>query len=370
MPDRPLSVAYVISSTAVGGAERQVYELASTMRSRGWGVGVVSMLPIHEQFAPLEEAGVRLASLEMAKGVPNPRAVVRLARILRSWRPHVVHGHMVHGILITRLTRVLAPSPRVISTMHNQEQGPRWRYIAYRLTDPLADVTTTVSRLALDETVRRHAVRRKDILLVPNGIRTEHYERDPELRERTRVSLGLGSRFTWLTVGRLADAKRHTDLLASIRMLREVAPDVRLLIAGIGPLHSALQAEIEEARLTANVTLLGLREDVRALMQAADGFVMSSAWEGLPMVLLEASASSLPIVATDVGGSQDVIAEGLTGFLSPPREPLALAKAMLRVMAFSQDERQAMGERAQQHVSEEFDVERIADRWEGLYRGE
>jgi glycosyltransferase involved in cell wall biosynthesis len=140
------------------------------------------------------------------------------------------------------------------------------------------------------------------------------------------------------------------------------------LIAGTGPLHSALQEQIVSSGLTSNVSLLGLRTDVPALMQAADGFVMSSAWEGLPMVLLEASASSLPIVATDVGGSRDVIAEGETGFLSPAREPSSLADAMLRLMALSPDERRAMGDGARQRVMRTFDVERVADRWEELYR--
>lgn len=368
MSESPLSVAYVITSTGYGGAEREVYELAEAMRSRGWGVSVVSMLPMHEQFLPLEQAGVRLASLEMQKGIADPRALVRLARLLRAWRPDVVHGHMVAGILLTRLTRVLAPVPRLISTMHNQEQGSQRRYYAYRITNRLADVTTTVSQIALDETVRRHAVRRKDILLVPNGIRTEQYERDLALRNETRSSLGLGDRFTWLTVGRLAEAKRHTDLLASIRIIRTVVPDVRVLIAGEGPLHSALVDEIEGSDLAQNVSLLGLRRDVRALMQAADGFVMSSAWEGLPMVLLEASASSLPVVTTDVGGSRDVVTEEETGFLSPAREPASLADAMLRLMALSPDERDSMGERGRQRTARAFDVERVADRWEELYR--
>jgi glycosyltransferase involved in cell wall biosynthesis len=369
MLERPHSVVYVITTTDFGGAERQVFELASTMRSRGWGVGVVSMLPMHDQFLPLQRDGVRLASLNMTKGIADPRALVRLARLLRAWRPQVVHGHMVAGILISRLARLLAPVPRVISTMHSQEQGPQWRYYAYRLTGPLADVTTTVSRLALDETVRRHAVRRKDILLVPNGIRMEPYAQDRTLRDGTRESLRLGDGFAWLTVGRLSPVKRQADLLVAIDAIRLAAPDVRLLIAGKGDLQRALQAEIEERGLTACVSLLGLRQDIPALMQAADGFVMSSAWEGLPMALLEASASSLPIVATDVGGTRDVITEGETGFISPPGEPLSLANQMLRLMALSRDQRHTMGERARERTRVTFDMERVADRWEELYRG-
>lgn len=363
------SVVYVITTTGFGGAERQVLELASAMRARGWGVGVVSMVQMHEQFFPLEERGVRLASLGMTIGVPDPRALARFTRLLRGWRPLVVHGHMVHGILLARLSRLVAPVPRVVSTMHSQEQGSQWRYYAFRLSDPLSDVTTAVSRMAVDEAVRRHAVRRSNILLVPNGLRTSQYAHDARLRRETRSTLGLGDRFTWLTVGRLAAVKRHTDLLAAVRLVRDTHPDVRVLIAGKGELRAALQAEIRDTGLDHNVSLLGLRTDVPALMQAADGFVMSSAWEGLPMVLLEASASALPSVVTDVGGSRDVVEEGETGFLAPAGQPAGLASAMLRVMARSPDQRRTMGEQARERVAATFDMERVADRWEELYLG-
>ena len=368
MPEPPLRVAYVVTSTGVGGAERQVYDLAAVFRSRGWGVGVVSMVPLHERFLPLRDEGVRLASLEMTKGRPDPRGLVRLARLLRAWRPDVVHGHMSHANLITRLVRPLVPGPRYVSTMHNQDEGHQWRYYAYRLTSPLAHVTTTVSQVAVDEAVRRHATRRQDMLLVPNGIDTRRHEPDPVLRRSTRAALGLEDRFVWLTAGRLVEAKRHADLIAAMRLVRQSAPEVQLLIAGSGALHSMLEREIERSDLTANVSLLGLRDDVGALMQAADGFVMSSAWEGLPMVLLEAAATALPIVSTDVGGTREVVKERETGFVVPAEQPQRLAQEMLRLMALSPEERRAMGQRARQHISDAFGLDRIADRWETLYR--
>ena len=362
------AVAYVITSTGVGGAERQVYELASEFRSRGWRVGVVSMLPMDQQFLPLESVGVRLATLGMTQGVPDPRALVRLARLLRSWRPDVVHGHMVHANLLTRLTRLLAPGPRVISTMHNQDEGGQWRYYAYRLTDRLADVTTSVSRIAVDEAVRRHGVHPQRITLVPNGIDVDRFRFDASLREQARASLRLGDRFVWLSVGRLTAAKRHTDLLAATIVVRRTAPDTQTLIVGDGPLREALENEIASMDLASDVSLLGLRDDVRQLMLAADGFAMSSAWEGLPMVLLEAAASSLPIVATDVGGSGDAVRDRETGYLTPPGDPTALADAMLRLMAMTPEDRHTMGERARLHCIELFAMDRVADQWESLYR--
>ena len=332
-------------------------------------MGVVSLIRLSHIFLPLQDEGVRLASLDMAKGVPDPRALAWLARLLRRWRPDVVHAHMVHANLLARLCRPLAPVPRLISTMHSDDEGPQWRYYAYRLTDRLSDVTTAVSQSALEEAVRRHAVTVNRIRVVPNGIVSRRFARDRLIRGGTRSSLELGEGFVWLSVGRLADVKRHTDLLAALRIVQERTPNVRLLIAGDGPLRAALEHEIQHTGIDSNVSILGERDDVPALMQAADGFVMSSAWEGLPMVLLEASASSLPIVATDVGGSRDVVADAETGFLTPALQPEPLAEAMLRVMDLAQIERHAMGDRARQRVVERFDMEHVANDWEALYRG-
>jgi glycosyltransferase involved in cell wall biosynthesis len=169
-------------------------------------------------------------------------------------------------------------------------------------------------------------------------------------------------------VGRLTAAKRHADLLAATTIVRQTVPDVYTLIAGDGPLREALENEIATVDLASNASLLGLRDDIRQLMLAADGFVLSSAWEGLPMVLLEAAASSLPIVVTDVGGASEAIRDQETGYLTPPGDPPALADAMLRVMALTAEDRRTMGERARLHCIESFDMNRVADQWEALYR--
>jgi len=358
----------VVTTTGIGGAESQVYDLACSFHARGWRVGVVSMRRVHKQYRPLRAAGVKVICLHMSKGVPDPRALVRLARFYRRWRPDVVHSHMVHANLLARLARSLSPVPMLISTMHNQDEGAQWRYFAYRLTDRFSELTTNVSRLAVEEAVRRHAVPSNKVRLMRNGIRTERFARDPDARASMRSSLALGDSFTWLTVGRFVEAKRHSDLLAAIAIIRKQVPSVRLLIVGEGPLRPETERQIDAMDLHRNVSLLGFREDVPALMQAADAFVMSSAWEGLPLAMLEASASSLPIVATDVGGSGDVVEDGKSGFLMPVGEPASLAEAMLRIMRLPKEERISMGDLARGLTVSKFDLQKVADEWEAVYR--
>jgi glycosyltransferase involved in cell wall biosynthesis len=116
------------------------------------------------------------------------------------------------------------------------------------------------------------------------------------------------------------------------------------------------------------VRFLGIRNDVPVVMSGADGYVMSSAWEGMPMVLLEAAAAGLPIVATRVGGNHEVVRHEETGFLVPAGDPEALAQAMLRLMELPEAQRREMGDRGRRHVRANYALTRVAERWEGLYR--
>ena len=306
----------------------------------------------------------------MRGGVPDPRGAARLLRLLRRWKPDVLHAHMVHANLLARLTRPVSRTPVLISTIHNENEGSQWRYRAYRWTHRLADVTTAVSSQAVDELIRRGAAPAGGVVLVPNGISIDAYRPDLSVRLSTRVGLGLGDDFAWLAVGRVTEAKAYPDMVEAFKQVLAHRPAARLLIAGIGPLEELLRERIQAAELTSEITPLGLRSDIPALMQAADGFVMSSAWEGLPMVLLEAGASALPIVATEVGGSRDAILDGMSGYLVPARQPQDLARAMLTVMELPDEERQAMGAAGRAHVMRTFDLDAVVDGWEALYLAE
>jgi len=362
-------VVFLSTDSGMGGAEREVCHLAEEFQRRGWAVTAISMLPLQSPIADLASKGIRTYSLGMRLGVPDPRGLVRLGRILRRIRPDVLHAHMVHANLLARLSRLIAPTPVVISTIHNENEGAQWRYVAYRLTDRLADVTTAVSRVAQIEATRRGAAPARTIRVVPNGLATRDFEPDEATRERMRVALDLGDRFTWLAVGRLAEAKGYGDMVAAFATALEARPGARLLIAGVGQLEDDIRSQIGRLGLEDSVRLLGLRSDVPALMQAADGFLMTSRWEGLPMVLLEAGASGLPVVATDVGGSRDAVLDGVSGYVTPVADPARSATAIGRVMGLPDADRRRMGEAGREHIRATFDIRAVCDTWERVYSG-
>jgi glycosyltransferase involved in cell wall biosynthesis len=371
-PRRHPRLAYLITSDGGwwGGAEIQVRSLAKSFRQRGWDVGIVSMLPNESSLADLEGEGIRVATLGLRGGMPDPRGALRLVRLLQRWKPDVLHAHMVHANLLARLSRPVSRTPVLISTIHNENEGSQWRYRAYRWTHRLSDLTTAVSTRAVDESIRRGAAPAGGLVLVPNGINIDAYRPDESVRGRTREAMGLTDAFVWLAVGRLTAAKAYPDMVEAFKLVTAHRGTTRLLVAGIGPLEALLRERIRAAELTDEITPLGLRSDVAALMQAADGYVMSSAWEGLPMVLLEAGASALPIVATDVGGSRDAVIDGTSGYLVPAGQPHDLARAMRTVMELPEDRRKAMGDAGRAHITRNFDLTAVVDRWEALYLDE
>jgi len=360
-------ILFVTTGLAYGGAETQLKHLAIRLKQRGWEVTIASMLPPAAYVDELEAAGIRIYNLRMRRKVPDPRAILRLAGIIRREQPSIVHAHMVHANLLARVTRLMTSMPVLICTAHNIIEGGRWREIAYRLTDSLADLTTQVSQAGRDRYVRVGAVPKQKIRYIPNGVDTTRFYPDQSVRASVRQSLGISNEFVWLAIGRLEPAKNYPAMLTAFKQVTKPNGNPLLLIVGQGPLRGELERLVSLYALDTQVRLLGIRQDIPQLLNASDAFVMSSLWEGMPMVLLEAAACARPIVATDVGGNREVVLHGKTGLLVPPQQPEALAQAMQHLMALSPAEREAMGQAGREHVLANFDLERIVDQWETLY---
>ncbi len=361
-------VLFCITGLAYGGAETQLVRLATRLKARGWEVRVISLMPPKAYVKELEAAGIPVASLGIRRKVPDPRPIIRLARLSRAWQPQVVHSHMVHANLLARLVRPLGSVPVLICSARNVNEGGRLRELIYRLTDPLCDLTTQVSQAGLERYVRVGAVSRHKIRYVPNGVDTARFKPDPEACRALRKELDVGGSSVWVAVGRFDPQKDYPNMLRAFARVAQESPEAVLLIAGDGPLRPATEELAQELSIANRVRFLGIRRDIPQLMNAADAYVMSSAWEGMPNVLLEASATGLPIIATNVGGNREVVVDGKTGFLVLPKDPKALAQAMLRLMRMPEEERQAMGKAAREHIEVNFSLDRVVDQWEALYR--
>ena len=353
----------------MGGADSQLLSAAQELRARGHEILIVSLTPLGPMGLEARTRGIRTESLGMRRGVPDPRGLWRLVRLVRGWRPDVLHSHMVHANLLARVLRLVAPVPAVVSTIHNIYEGGRLRMAAYRMTNGLVDHMTIISQAAADRFVSEGIVPKELLRVVPNGVDMDRFRSVPSgTRESMRHALGVGSEFAWLAVGRFEIAKDYPTMLRAFAKVHTRHPGSVLLLVGRGSLQQSTEALARDLGLEGRVRFLGVRTDVAEIMSAADGYVMSSAWEGMPMVLLEAAAACLPIVATAVGGNPEVVRDGESGFLAPPGDPLALEAAMLRLVDVPEAQRRMMGMRGGEHVRARYGLERVVQSWEELYR--
>ena len=350
----------------IGGAERQVILLAEGLWRRGWKASVVALSGSGgDAAAELTAAGADFVTLRMRKGLADPRGWIRFHRWLRRHSPDVIHAHLPHAAWLARWSRLAAPVRVVVDTLHSSSTGAMGRKLGYRWSGWLADRVTAVSQAAAIAHLSCSMVSQSKLLVLPNGVDGNVWRPDPPVRKAARLELGLQREFLWLAAGRLEPVKDYPTLLAAMAQVPEPA---RLLIAGAGPLQDELIQLAAKLGLESRVRFLGFVPNIQWWMQAADGFVLSSRWEGLPMGLLEAAACGLPAVATCVPGTPEVILDGQTGWLAPAGDSAALGEFMTRMVRLPSAERRAMGERARQLVMERFSMEAVLDRWEGLYR--
>jgi glycosyltransferase involved in cell wall biosynthesis len=212
------------------------------------------------------------------------------------------------------------------------------------------------------------AVPQEKYVVVTNGIDTAEFAPSAERRARMRAEMGADGAFIWLTAGRITPAKDYPNLLRAFALLRASRSDARLWVAGeaIGRELSKVRALAAELGLEDSARWLGLRRDLPALLDAADGFVLASAWEGMPLALGEAMAMEKPVVATDVGGVRELVGEA--GAMVPPKNPEPLARAMLERMLSTQEDRRALGRAARARIQGSFSMDAKADEWEALYQ--
>jgi glycosyltransferase involved in cell wall biosynthesis len=358
-----MRIAYVLTSLGVGGAERQAVALAERMAARGHAVALIVLRSRQREEWLTNLDPIRL---DMSRHTVSILAGLWKARhFLRDFHPDLIHSHTYPANMAARLLKIMLPGAAVLSTIHNVYEGSWPRMLAYRLTDPLSRHTTAVSQAAADRYVRLKAVPARKSSVLANGIDTMEFAPSPERRARLRAEMGVSEEFVWLSAGRITPAKDYPNLLGAVAHVRASVPSACLWVAGessgVGiPAVQALAADLGDS-----IRWLGLRRDMPALLDAADGFVLASAWEGMPLAVGEAMAMEKPVVATDVGGVRELV--GDAGVLVPAKSPENLARAMQEIMRKTNDERRKLGLAARERIAAQFSIDAKANEWELLY---
>ncbi len=368
-PARGLRIAQLIETDAPRGAEGVVYQLATGLRSRGHIVLPV-VLPNGEGWLSgrLRDEGYPVHMPRLARPVD-----AAFARALAAWsrreRVDVLHAHEFTFGFYAGVAGLLARTPHMI-TMHGgvtfaNAARRRWAlgWSARRAAASIGVSEATAAHLA-----NAVGLARSRVQLVLNGVPTPVPTRG---RVETRQALNVSEdHFVALSVGSLHPVKGHATLVDACAHLQrmEGLPPWTVCIAGRGSEELSLSARIRELGLEQRVILLGLRSDIPDLLAAADGWVMPSLSEGLPLALLEAMLAKLPIVSTAVGGIPDLIVPGKTGLLVPPADPAMMADALATLMR-QREAGSAMAAQAFALANAEFTADTMVERYIALYEG-
>jgi sugar transferase (PEP-CTERM/EpsH1 system associated) len=351
---RRLRVVHVTGCLDMGGQEKLLVEFAKHADRDRFDLRFLSLGSRGVLADELEAQGWPVTALDLSPGL-HLRLPWRLSRLFRQWRADIVHTHNDRPLLYAAPAARLARVSSVLHTKHGRGTGNSRRQnflaaLAARFTDHFVCVSHDCARLAHEQGVPGNRVR-----TLLNGIDTQRF-----------AFTGSNPNGPAAIVARLCADKDIGTLLDAVAIVTRAAPDFRLVIAGDGPCMSDLKLHSDRLNLGSCVQFLGLVQNVPTLLQQARLYVLSSISEGVSLTLLEAMACGLPVVATRVGGTPEVVADGVSGLLVPPRDPAALAAALLRV---HRDPflAQQMGVAGRREVETNFDIRAMVARYESLY---
>jgi glycosyltransferase involved in cell wall biosynthesis len=316
--------------------------------------------------AELEGVGVRVHLLHRRGEGPDYLAFRKAADFFRELSPDIVHTHNTQPFIDGGLGAILARVPVLIHTDHARDFPDKRRYmLAERVLSRFAEKVVGVSDHTGRNLVEFERIDPSRIITIHNGIE-DPARRDVDAAAK-RSELGIPPDAMLIGVGvRFTEQKGLEYLLRALPTVRERVPHVHLALAGYGPLEVELKEQAERLGLSDGIHFLGAREDMAEVLAALDVYALPSIWEGFPMVVLEAMAAGLPIVATRVGGVAEAVEHERTGLLVAPRDPERLAAALIRVLC-DETLRHEYGSAARRFFEERFTAEAMSRNYAALY---
>jgi glycosyltransferase involved in cell wall biosynthesis len=256
-----------------------------------------------------------------------------------------------------------------VFTEHGRHQPdfPRpKRIIANRLLLSRRDRVVGVGNAVREALIANEGLPKGRVEVLYNGVDVDAFAAQTN-RTAARAALGAAeNEFVIIQVARLDYLKDHATALRTIARVVAKSPQTRLVLVGDGPESTTIESQVRELKIDDNVRLLGTRSDVDRLLPGADVFLLTSASEGIPLTVIEAMAAGLPVVGTDVGGMNEVVADNATGFLTPAKDDAALANRLLR-LAGDPNLRQHMGAAGRARAKDLFDEPRMCAEYQRLY---
>lgn len=344
------------------GGQNQVLLTVNGLRARGDRAALVAH--------PNGELRRRAAEgLELIPIAPRTEmdltAAWRLARVLKRLHPDVVHAHDPHGVAMAALARLFAGPDATFALVASRRvdfhlKGNSFSRWKYRQVDCFIAASDAIRTMLVAD-----GVAPGDVVTVHEGIDVDRVAAAARVNVHAELWLPTDAPVVG-NVAALVPHKGQRHLIDAMRIVLQSVPDARLVILGEGELRESLERHVHDLHLDKHVFLAGFRLDVPGMIKGFDLFVMSSVTEGLGTSLLDAMACGRAIVATTAGGMPEVVVDGETGLLVPPRDDRTLAEAIIQLLT-NRPLRERMGEAGLARVREQFSVERMVEETAGVY---
>ncbi|AJF27686.1 glycosyl transferase group 1 (plasmid) [Haloarcula sp. CBA1115] len=367
---------YFIGALVVGGAERTLIDLANEVNGEEYDVTIWTIFstnPLETELSPevtvrsLTDAG-RVANGAI-EGVESPLvyllAPLKFCLTARREQPDLIQSFLFYDNVIARLAGVFCSATIITGIREVPNEEPFVRRVIDRMTISLSDVIVSNSTAGRDYAVKRGA-EEENVAVVYNGRNIEQYRTTDSAELRSELDIPTEATVVG-TVGRLVERKGHFDLLDAWPTIVSEIPDAHLVFVGDGADRERLTERVDSLGCADSVHFLGTRQDVPALLGAMDVFAFPSHYEGLPGAVIEAMAAELPIVATPVDGTSDLLENYRTGLFVDVQAPDEIAWATIRLHQH-QPLAETLGTAAGQRAASEFTIESMVDGFERLYQ--
>jgi glycosyltransferase involved in cell wall biosynthesis len=365
---RPLRIAYVIKEMVVGGSQthlRQVLRLLDRTRFTPTLICLTGKGDLLDDMRALEIPIFAPAADASFRGVGLGMRIAAVRRVLRRERVDIVHNYLLRANLVGSVAARLARVPVVICSKRGCHERRGFELLTAKIGNALAD-RIMVNADAVREFVHdNEGCRRDKMFVVPSGVDTERFAPLPAVGFKTRLGLPE-DRCVIGVVTRMRVRKGVEEFVRAIARVRQTHPNAHGVIVGEVGLDDGLQALVRELGIADRLTLLGRRSDMPEVMSAFDVFVLASHDEGMSNAILEAMAMEKPVVATDVGGTGEVVRHGHSGLLVPAKDPEALAAAIAEVLNQPVRARE-MGRLGRRITEERFSAHSMVRQMEQVY---
>ena len=362
-----IKVLQIIPNFGYGGAERLAVNLMRYLDKKKYEVRAISLFgPLNTELEyMLKNDNIPVYFLEKKKGF-DPRMFFRIDRIIKSYRPHIIHTHRY--VLKYALPSLLFfKSFATVHTVHNvaEKEVDIVGKLVHKVAFSFGVIPVSISKIVSESLTSVYGV--KNIKLILNGIPVDYYQKCNIKKEEWREKEGFKKEdFLFVNIARLVPQKNQLLIIEAFSKGPAKYHNSHLIIVGDGYNREMLKKIVKMHSLENKVHFLGIRDDIPDILNASDVFVLSSDWEGNPLSIMEAMAAGKAVIATAVGGVPELIQDNYTGILVPPKDIETLSKAMLMLME-SKNLCQKLGEKAKEIAKKEFDIIVMVKKYEKLY---